>query len=577
MREKGQDTMMDYTRTKINEYAIATQIGDVVYTLYFGTSEATINTYADLFAMIKDNVTNGVWKNKTWAHSTEGNTVKTTLPAVNDNNAARIFYKYAYLFNSYKPNDRTMYRDGITLPPIASFVVNPEQTADNNNLFKLHKAYQSQLNDFYHVSSSWDLYGYGGAFDEGEGNSKLYYISGPTDPENKPSSNVNDLKGPRGIPHQDGTSWKGWEKITGEKNVTKQNYHWSRSGNDELPEPNYRVATLTPSPTPTSSSSSSNTNPIYSNVQGGTTAYNLWWKTPNILDVSVTAKTNCRIDSSYFTNTSKRLPTYGDNPEVKIVDKITSIIYQDLKIFNSFFQQVYNYATAFDRRGYRGSDKKKETFLHDIAYPNNILSFDDFPFNIPSFIRSSFYFYTWDFTYDPNYYYHTYQEVGRNYSRYSVNTWYNMDEMNEGQGGYRYNDDVKYLNLHRYWYDYWLFCNKFYTGYGNQGLTRFEDGNAGKTKETNVKAHPFFAGLVPITTNTNAEQPVNIDIYYISPNSDFNRFLNYLISDINEIETGGRTFKYSKYYPLNWKFNLNKISNDQRNNLIKYNKLEFSK
>lgn len=574
MLEKGQDTMMDYTRTKINEYAIATQIGNVVYTLYFGTSEATINTYEDLFTIIKNNVTEASWKNKSWTHTKVGTSVKTTLPAVNDNNAARIFYKYAYLFNSYKPNDRTMYRDGITLPPIATFVVNTDNTIESNNLFKLHKAYRNRLDDFYHVSSSFKLYGYDSAFDSGELNRKINYIPGPVDPENKPSSNVNDLKGPRGIPHQDGTSWKGWEKINSEINVSHQNYQWSRSGNNVLPELNYRTHPIKWS---LNSGMYSGTGNMYTNVQEGTSSFNSWWNTPNILDVTVTAKTNCRIDSSYFTNTSKRLPTYGDNPEVSIVDKITSPIFEDLKIFNSFFQQIYNYAVALDCRGYRGDGKKKETLLHDIANPNNVLMFDDFPFQIPSFIRSTFYFYTWDFTYDPNYYYNTYLSVGRDYSHYKDNTWYDMEYMNEVSGGYRYTEDYKFLNVHRYWYDYWMFCEKFYTGHAKQGLVRFEDGDAGKTKENKVKAHPFFAGLVPITTSTNAEQPVYLDIYYISPEGGFETFCDYIVSDINEIETEGRTFKYTKIYPLNWKFNLFKITNDQRNNLIKYNKLVFSK
>lgn len=574
MLEKGQDTMMDYTRTKINEYAIATQIGNVVYILYFGTSEATINTYEDLFTIIKNNVTEASWKNKSWTHTKVGTSVKTTLPAVNDNNAARIFYKYAYLFNSYKPNDRTMYRDGITLPPIATFVVNTDNTIESNNLFKLHKAYRNRLDDFYHVSSSFKLYGYDSAFDSGELNRKINYIPGPIDPENKPSSNVNDLKGPRGIPHQDGTSWKGWEKINSEINVSHQNYQWSRSGNNVLPELNYRTHPIKWS---LNSGMYSGTGNMYTNVQEGTSSFNSWWNTPNILDITVTAKTNCRIDSSYFTNTSKRLPTYGDNPEVSIVDKITSPIFEDLKIFNSFFQQIYNYAVALDCRGYRGDGKKKETLLHDIANPNNVLMFDDFPFQIPSFIRSTFYFYTWDFTYDPNYYYNTYLSVGRDYSHYKDNTWYDMEYMNEVSGGYRYTEDYKFLNVHRYWYDYWMFCEKFYTGHAKQGLVRFEDGDAGKTKENKVKAHPFFAGLVPITTSTNAEQPVYLDIYYISPEGGFETFCDYIVSDINEIETEGRTFKYTKIYPLNWKFNLFKITNDQRNNLIKYNKLVFSK
>ena len=88
----------------------------------------------------------------------------------------------------------------------------------------------------------------------------------------------------------------------------------------------------------------------------------------------------------------------------------------------------------------------------------------------------------------------------------------------------------------------------------------------------------MFSGLTSINTSANKEQPVYVDIYYISPSSVgtfFDRFCNHLVVDINETETGGRTFKYTKYYPLDWKLNLNKMSNDQFNNLKKYNKLEF--
>ena len=551
MREEGQDTMMDYTRTKINEYAIATQIGNVVYTLYFGTAEQNINTYEDLFNIIKANVTDGIWKGKYWAHNTSTGKATTTLPPVNDNNAARIFFKYAYLFNSYKPNDRTMYRDGITLPPIANFVVNREKTEQDNDAFRLHKAYTDHLDNFFHVTN-WSR------GDDKEMNLKINCISSFLADPSK-SNQYNQY----GIPRQKSDNkWSGWEKLDAERTYNdsydlKKKFTWSRGGTETFPELNYRIIGGT-----NHFVSYEYMEQMTSNVQEGTTGkdFDLWWSTPNILDVVVTEQTRCRIDSSFFTNTSKKLPTYGDNPKVQIVDPITSPIYEDLRIFHSFFQQVFDYAQAMDKRGYRGDGKKKSILANDLEHLDNILKFDDFPFQIPSFTRSVFYFYSFAFAYSPATFYSRSEFNGK-----TTDTWYDMDDMNIFCD---YSDCSPFRNIHRYWYDYWIFCDKFYTGHSKQGLSRpDQDENGIRAK---VKAHPMFTGLAPINTNNGAEQPVHIDIYYISPSRNFDSFCKNIVTDIDEIETSGRTFQTSRRFNLDWKFYLNKITPDQRTKLNTY-------
>lgn len=565
MREKGQDTMMDYTRTKINEYAIATQIGNVVYTLYFGTADANINTYSDLFDIIKSTVTTSSWKNASWYHTTEGQTTSTTFPSVSDVNSARLFFKYAYLFNSYQPNDRTMYREDITLPAIANFVINRDKTEQENDAFKLHKAYTNRLDKFYHVTN-WDMLG--DNVEEREINIKINHILNMM-----ASAGANSYVS-TGIPRQKDEEWKGWEnpEITSIANQDsyqfKLKYAWSRNGKEQFPELNYRMGLdMRLSDYGVGTIQGSN---YYTNVQEGVAYYgryyfNNWWNTPNILDVIVTERTNCRIDSSYFTNTSKRLPTHGDNPTVSIVDRITSPIYEDLRIFNSFFQQVFNYAMSFDRRGYREPGRKKETLRYDLYYTDNVLHFDDFPFQIPSFIRSTFYFYTWCFTYSPSTYY--YQIT----SNLAPSSWNSMDKININHS---HGIKDEYINIQRFWYDHWMFCEQFPTSYAVQGLNRPSKNENGSRDK--VKAHPIFNGLVPITAKNNQEQPVYIDIYYFSPSvGNFDSFCSEIINDIDQTKTSGRILKCTAIYPLEWKFNLNKMTKDQSDNLKKYNKINY--
>ncbi len=93
-----------------------------------------------------------------------------------------------------------------------------------------------------------------------------------------------------------------------------------------------------------------------------------------------------------------------------------------------------------------------------------------------------------------------------------------------------------------------------------------------------MSRQPMFNSLTNLPKKANTEQPVYVDIYYITPTknfSEFETFCQFLVSDIKEIETSGRIFKNNALFDLNWKLNLYKMSNDQLNNLKKYNKLEL--
>ena len=132
----------------------------------------------------------------------------------------------------------------------------------------------------------------------------------------------------------------------------------------------------------------------------------------------------------------------------------------------------------------------------------------------------------------------------------------------------------EYCNTQRFWYDHWMFCEKFFNGYSRQGLVRPSANEAGSRAK--VKAHPMFTGLTSITTKTNEEQPVRVVIYYISSTgSEFSSFCTRLVSDIDEAQTAGRTFKCTNAFYLDWKFNMNKMTKEQFDNLKKYNKIEY--
>lgn len=536
MREKGRDTMMDYTRTKINEYAIATQIGNVVYTLYFGTADANINTYEDLFTSLKNNVLKTSWDGITWPHTNAGEAINTSMPGVHDGHPARPFYKYAYLFSSFKPNDRTMYRDGITLPAIASFVVDRELTEQVNTAFKLHKVYTDKLDAF--ADLTWNT-----------GFSYLHLGPGKTD-VTWPLHTAYPRQKLDYWGRYDG--WSGWKDYTPTQ-ITYDHFVWSRKGTETFPNLNYRTL-------PRKINLAGHVN-----IQEGNDLIlqREWWYVPNILDVQVTEKTHCRVDSSFFINTSKKLPTHGDNPDVKIVDNITSLIYKDLNIFNSFFQQMFGYAIAIDCRGYYESNRKVDTYISTCEHPYNILQFDNFPFQIPSFIRTMCYFDAWIYIYAPD----GLSSQGLN-SPLLINNrrdkWLSTDFLTQDH------------RPARYWYDFWLFSNEFYNGWKRQGLARATEGEA----DANIvmSRQPMFNSLTDLPKKANTEQPVYVDIYYITPTknfSEFETFCQFLVSDIKEIETSGRIFKNNALFDLNWKLNLYKMSNDQLNNLKKYNKLEL--
>ena len=146
-----------------------------------------------------------------------------------------------------------------------------------------------------------------------------------------------------------------------------------------------------------------------------------------------------------------------------------------------------------------------------------------------------------------------------------------MDKLNIIHS-YGINDE--YYNVHRFWYDHWMFCEQFPTSYAVQGLNRPSKNENGSRDK--VKAHPIFNGLVPVTAKNNQEQPVYLDIYYFSPSvGNFDSFCSEIINDIDQTNTSGRILKCTAIYPLEWKFNLNKMTKVQSDNLKKYNKINY--
>lgn len=520
--EEGADTMMNYTRTKVNTYAICQQIGNVVYTLYFRTAGKEYDKYYKVFDAIKRGLqANPNWSSKL-AHTSEGSTTKTTLPAVNDQSQLRILYTYAYLFKSFKPQDPAMYMSGITLPPIANFVVHTEpsisgaegNTNSTNVAYALHEKYKDQLDKYYSFCQyHWHV------------------------PQTRPHQK-NDWK-------NDFDGWGGTNDLN-TSNMNSSVWQWTRHDNNAtFQDEEYRALN----------------NGM--NVNTGRYGFNSnWWSVPNILDVNVVEKNPCRIDSSYFVDMSKSFPVKGDNPTMTIVDKVTSALYSDLASFHSLFQDMFGYAMSYDARGYTiRSSSKAKTLEADMDAPNSkYLSFDDFLIKIPRVCRDIAYFNAFNWLYKG-----TYTSAGTTFT-------YDYSDTFKSVGSY---------NASSYtteWYSYWLFTDELYMDYGHQGLY---GPRSGKYYRDNMMKKPFFKGLVDKLPKANEEQYVFIEIDYLSSsrgtssNATVSEVLEDLATNVRQVATNNRPFRATSRYTLGWKFNLNSITGDQVTKLTKYNALKL--
>lgn len=519
-REEGADTMMNYSRTKINSFAICQQIGNVVYTLYFRTAGSQYKTYADIANAIKTGVASNSKMSGKLTHATQGKDVTTTLPAVNDQSQARVLYTFAYLFKSYKPEDPLLYRKDITLPPIFNLCVNVKKTETQNKAFALHAKYKTQLDSYYDFI--------------------LFHRYVPKKyPEQK-----NDYKG----------DFDGWGSFVSVDNTVPGSvWQWNRYDGSTFANEDYRIVENTGH-----------------NVETGLGYFNSdWWSTPAILDISITEKTPCRIDSSYFNDLAKSFPTKGDNPTVTIIDKVSAPVYSDLSMYNGLFQKMFGYATALDGRGYHGSSKKDGQLKEDLSNPTGAyLTFDDFPVRFPRLYRTMAYFNAFNLLFEA----HSNKDPNK-FVNFKGNTWYDISNANSSM-------NIWSKTEHLDWYKDWIFSDVVYSSYGSQGLERIVNSSDYRKK---LQEQPFFKGLDDKTVKANDAQYVYLNIYCISPlNNEYRKtgsygvegYLALLAQDAQQAHGSVRLFRTTRIFDLDWKFNLNDMSKDQADKLKKYNSIK---
>lgn len=555
--EEGADTMMDYKRVKINEYAIARQDGTTIYTLYF-SFHPEYDTYEDMFRKMSSSVShlpgdvnNTNFKNDIYTQE---------LKYVNVNVKAEEFFKYAYLFSELNPDDKTMYMQGITLPPIANLVVDDDPNASDNEVIDMHHVYAKELDEFY--ESSQKLYTFNSY--PKQSNTDLCYFDGWNKEEKDDEKiDMSDLK--------------------------CSDLHWQKNQEgSKLLQMTYRQRDYS-----------------YDNVQIGLEGYSApkipeWWNCPTILDLSVQYRVDYRIDTSYFSGSGKQVSD-NEKPTVEIIDRITYAMVDDIYKMKSFLQECHDVAVSYHFTGYcdcekyfwnnqckKGSDaaKKVARLTRSVDNPNAFISNSSFPFRLPELTRSLHYFYAWKFIHRPERYVLT---GGKNPSLHPLSykpnstyvfqepdkdTYYSLKDVNSNAG----------YDFPTYWFRYWLRSNGVPAQIEEQGIERAlvrKEGAGDSRFNFLIEQNKWFTDVSKLS-KTPPVTYFNIDIFYLSPRRDSRFFLDHckkiaenIAQNKNDSENAGRIFHTTMKYELNWNFKMMKLNEQHHEKLNKNKKLEF--
>lgn len=356
--EQGSDTTMNYKRTSLEEYFIACSLGDTLYTLCFKTDD-NFDTYKDLFNGIMQGFGDVIQPSST----PEITSTRVTYP-LKKTSLTQAFNWYSYLFCEYKPQDSLRYNRTVTLPPIASFIIDVDKPSHDMAKHKfLWNAFNEMRMAFTQTRPVTKI-----PKQDNEGTSVIEKLR------------FNKLPGK----YQDITCEYGYEYLNGTRGglIPDATNQWT--GND------YRL----------SHSFLSNTFfPSYEN------------EVPSIVTLQVSRGDIPTITANSFGDNSALYEDYGSkrsrvsNNDIKLIDCATPAMYNDIKVLFDFFQKCKNYALYICDRGFSYKrDKIKNLYKKENM--NLTFQFDNFPFQITQNVLLTHYM---DFNYNVYTYYDSYK------------------------------------------------------------------------------------------------------------------------------------------------------------------------
>ena len=424
---QGADTMNSFTRKKLLSIQLAKDLGTPVYTLRFRSGSVKGETMHKNYQAIFDNIKTRI----------KFDTTKITAEKVN----WRVLH-YAYLFAPYKPNNTKQYASNVILPPIANFNINTTKSASYNSLIRAYIAYQKEIKDFYNSSQ------------------QLYKFSE--------------------YPHQKNDRhcrFTGWERTTINMSSLQSRYiKWTRNPNSTFNYTQYRLKDS------------------YENITNPSDI-STWWKPSTLINIkNITQDSVTRIKEDEYASFAANKNTSSFDIGTETIEEIEN----DLISFRNFFQNIYNLGKSFNQWGFsdcKGNKststaaKKEARLNYAIAHPNNYLTIDNCPVQIPELTRVLHYFYAWEFSYRIQYIYKNKPKTkvpyhmsipqynltfSLGFKTYSFagfkNEQWSRTQFNDGKASFT---DCKARQFMQLWYKYWIRTNYAYIYKTNQGIERY--------------------------------------------------------------------------------------------------------
>lgn len=359
------DTMMSYARKMLNnDYAICLQTGSPIYTLYFRLYAGS-KSYDEILGT-SSHYLNSLFggpsiKNETTSISSAQQTYHYT-----DEEAA----KYIYWFAPYKPTDRKAYHSGITLPPIVYPVLDWDRAKFNYQEYALYSTYAVRLIDMDNaVKLTWA-------------------------PEQRPvqhgkTFNLKDSK--EWTTDDMGTS----SERSAMNTLFKQGFVPVSGRNYDSDFTNLQ-----------SRMKVSTTDGVYTTIDGSSRSSfpklsNGKIIPPNILKLTMTYP-KWRYDSTSIGQPASKTiggktftrPELSYTSKYTVVDEATPAMYNDIKRYHDFYQDLFDYAVNFHCHGY---SHKYDQYEHLIKYTyrNNQFSTNNFPYTITKSTLATWWMWHW--------------------------------------------------------------------------------------------------------------------------------------------------------------------------------------
>lgn len=363
--EQVSDTMMSFARKMLkNDYAICLQTGSPIYTLYFRLYSGRKN-YAEILSNSDRNLrslfSGPTIKNETTSMS---NTVETYHYTLEE--AA----KYAYWFAPYRPTDRKAYHTGITLPPIVYAVLDWNRAKYKYQELSLYTTYAVRLIDMDNaVKKTWAPsqrpVQHGKSFHLKEDKEWTTNDMGTASEQSAMNSLFRDGFVPvAGLTYESNFTNLGARM----KDGTMEGIYTTVDGYYRASFPKLSSGKIIPP-----------------NIIKLTVTYPKW----RYDSTSIGQYSNKTIGGKTFSR-----PELSYSTKWTIIDEATPAMFNDIKRYHDFYQDLFDYAIVFHSRGYSHKYDQYERLIK-YTYRNNQFATNNFPYTITKSTLATWWMWHW--------------------------------------------------------------------------------------------------------------------------------------------------------------------------------------